>query len=225
MGMKSWRGSWGIISRRRSLRSQGNIFVKFVDSALSLLLAAFFISVVGILLAISKFRKEGKRRIREVVQLYITIVDLQETAIPDQRQDVLLDGFIDKTFCYYFDFEKRRDEHAFVDRNMYIRTVSIRPDILFTRMGFRKVVAYLIAVKTFFAMLKTPFHEDVNIVRAQDPHFLGFNAYVLSRLLKAPLIIQVCSNYEIKDRQAKGLTFRPFAFQVFEKWFERSMMR
>ena len=44
-------------------------------------------------------------------------------------------------------------------------------------------------------------------------------------MTKTPFIVQICSNYELKDRSAKGLTFRPFRFKIVERWLERAMMR
>lgn len=199
--------------------------VIFFDFIISYLLTSAFSFVIGLALVLSRFRKAGRKDIKDIIQLYITIVDFQDSVISTIKEDVVLGGFIKKVFCYHFDFERIKDESLYINESIYMNNVSVHPDNAFTKIGFRRTIAYLVEIKTFFMMLKTALKENVNIIRAHDPHLLGFNAYVLSRVLKVPFIIQICSNYELKDRSTKGLTFRPFIFKTIERWFERAVMR
>lgn len=199
--------------------------VKFLDFIIGYLLAGAFLFVIGASLVLSRFRKERRGDIRNIIQLYISIVDFQHSVISTIKEDVVLGGFIKKALCYHFDFERIEDERVYINEFICMNNVSVHSDNAFTRTGFRRTAAYLVEIKTFFMMLYTALKENVNIIRAHDPHLLGFNAYVLSRLVKAPFIIQICSNYELKDRSAKGLTFKPFLFKTIERWFERAIMR
>ena len=211
--------------QKAALKKPGNVLVKIFDSAASLVLAGFFLSAIGVILLISKLTKEKPRRIKEIVQLYITIADFRKSVISTHRDDVLLHGFVDKNFIYYFDFESKRDERVKLDEDTYLNSASVHPDNLLTRAGLIRTMAFFVELKTFLMMYRTVLKEGVNVIRAQDPHLLGFNAYLLSRLLKVPFMVQVCSNYELKDRQAKKLAFRPFMFQAIERRFERAIMR
>ena len=194
------------------------------------LLASFFLTGIFLLLVIglylfSMFRRGPGKAIKEVKQLYISILDFREAVISNYKADILLDGFTKKAFCYHFDFAKPKDEFDRIDENIYMSNISVHPDNKLTQAGFTKTMACLVGIKTFFRMLKTARRERVNIIRAHDAHLLGFNACALSGILKIPFIVQICSNYEVKDRQAKGITFRPFIFKSVERLVERNIMK
>lgn len=199
--------------------------VKFCDFILSACVTAIFLSFALIALILSKFIKNKHGSIKEISQLCISIIDFRDSVLSSYKSDLLLDGFINKSFCYHFDFDKPEDESVYIEKNIYMSNMSVHPYNAFTRAGFRKTMACFVEIRAFFEMLGVMKKEDINIIRAHDPHLLGFNAYLLSRLGKAPFIVQVCSNYEVKDRQAKGLTFRPFLFKGIERAFERAIMR
>ena len=198
--------------------------MKLLDLLVSVILSAIFIIVGFSLILISVFRTEKKRH-AGIIELYISIIDFRESVLSTQIDDILVDGLIKKAFCCHFDFDKLRDEEVKLSENIRLKVISVHPENSFTRFGFRKSMACLVQFRAFFEMLKTAGREGVNIIRAQDPHLLGFNAFLLSRILKVPFMVQVCSNYEVKDRAAKGITFRPFLFKSIERAFERFIMR
>jgi len=199
--------------------------VKFFDFIASSILAGAFLLSTGMMIILPGFRKKKRRDIKEVTALYISNLDFRKSVLSTYREDMLLGGFIKRVYCYYFDFDRKTDENVYVGKNIYLNNMSVHPDNAFTRAGFKKTVGCVVVIKTFFTMLKTVREKGVNIIRAHDPHLLGFNAYLLSRLTRVPFVVQICSNYELKDRKAKGLAFSPFMFQTFERWFERAIMR
>ena len=199
--------------------------IGFFDLAMSMVLAVLFLPVVTAAFIVSKVARRRRREAGDIKELFLSIVDIRESVISTQKEDMLLKGFIKKVFCFYFDFEKASDEVSYFGEDIHVNIVSVHPDNAFTRLGLKKSAACLVEMKAFFTMLAVVLNEGVNIIRAQDPHLLGFNAYLLSRLTKVPFIVQICSNYEVKDRQAKGLTFRPFIFKGVERRFERAIMR
>lgn len=198
--------------------------VRFIDILLSMVLSALFLAVALSLLLLSVLRKEKKGH-KEIVELYISIIDFRESILSTQIDDILLDGLVKKAFCYHFDFDKDRDEDVKLADNIRLKIKSVHPAGLLMKLGFIKTVACFVEFGAFFDMLDTAGAEGVNIIRAQDPHLLGFNAFLLSRILKVPFIVQICSNYELKDRRAKGLTFRPFLFKIVERAFENFIMK
>lgn len=200
------------------------IIVRLLDFLISIVLGVLFMAVGLFSVLFSIFKKEKKRH-NGIIELYISIIDFREAVLSTQVNDILLDGMVEKAFCYHFDFDKKRDEDVRLADNVRLRIKSVHPENAFTNMGFRKTAACLAQFRAFFEMLGTAGSEGVNVVRAQDPHLLGFNAYLLSRILKVPFIVQICSNYELKDRAAKGLTFRPFLFKSVERAFENFIMK
>ncbi len=199
--------------------------IKFFDFVISLILAIIFLFILAIILFFSKFKKKKQKNYNDIIQLYITILDFRNSPLSAYKEAILLNGFIKRLYCYHFDFDEIKDENVRISNDIYMYNISVHPDNPFVKAGLRKTVACLVEIKTFFMMLKTIIQKNVNVIRAHDPHLLGFNAYVLSRLTNIPFIVQICSNYELKDRKAKGITFGPFIFQNLEKWFEQSIMR
>jgi len=198
--------------------------MKFLDLLSGVILSVIFIVVGFSLVLISVFKRE-KKRYAGIIELYISIIDFRESILSTQLDDILLDGLVKKAFCYHFDFDKTHDEDVGLSENIRLKIISVHPENLFTRFGFLRSMACLVEFRSFFDMLKTAKREGVNIIRAHDPHLLGFNAFLLSHILKVPFIVQVCSNYELKDRAAKGLTFRPFLFKTVERAFEKFIMK
>ena len=72
-------------------------------------------------------------------------------------------------------------------------------------------------------LLKIARNDDakVDVVRIGDPYYLGLMGWLLSRLLKAPLAIRVCFNYDLLFKTAKKPVFpRLFGFRFIEKLVE-----
>ena len=62
----------------------------------------------------------------------------------------------------------------------------------------------------------------VDVVRIGDPYYLGLMGWVLSRLLRVPLAIRVCFNYDQFFETTKKAVFpRLFGFRFIEKLIER----
>ena len=199
--------------------------IKFCDFIIGASVALVFLSLAVAASAVFRFKKAGQKNIKEINQLYISIIDFRDSVLSSYKDDILLDGFLNKSLCYHFDFDKTKDDCSYIAKNIYMCNASVHPEGAFTRIGLRRTAACFVEARTFIMMLATLKKEGINIIRAHDPHLLGFNAYLLSRFTKTPFIVQVCSNYEIKDRQARGLTFRPFLFKTVERRFERAIMR
>lgn len=154
-----------------------------------------------------------------IIELYLTIDNWRKSHHSDIANLLLLEGFKKKVFGYHLDFDDNAEDWAgWLNKNVHLRNIKVHK-------GPRRIGAAIVGIRTFFSMLKTMRRERVNIIRAQDPHFLGINAWILSRLTDTPFIVQICSNYEVKDRRAKGLAFKPFMFQWVERRVERAIMR
>ena len=64
--------------------------------------------------------------------------------------------------------------------------------------------------------------KRVDVVRVGDPYYLGLMGWVLSRLLRVPLAIRVCFNYDQLFETTKKAVFpRLFGFRFVEKLAER----
>ncbi|MDD5438633.1 MAG: glycosyltransferase [Candidatus Omnitrophica bacterium] len=199
--------------------------VKVLDTIAGLVIMAAFAAVSALVLVSLAGRKRQSSGPKDIVQLYISIIDFRKSVLSTYKEDILLDGFIKRSFCYHLDFDAAYDEKARITDDIIMTNVSVHPDSALTRAGFRKLMACIVEIKALGAMLKTAVREKVTVVRAHDPHLLGFNAFMIARIAAIPCIIQVCSNYELKDRQARGLTFGPFMYKAVERRFERFIMR
>jgi len=201
-----------------------NRAVKLIDALAGALVMAAFAAFGMLICAVFPLKKRRLGKSADVVQIYISIIDFRKSVLSTYKEDILIDGFIKKSLCFHMDFELEHDDKADISDGISMSVVSVHPDTFFARAGFRKLTACWVEIRTLCAMIRAAFREHATVVRAHDPHLLGFNALIISRLAGIPCIIQVCSNYELKDRQAKGLTCRPFMFKALERWFERFIM-
>ncbi|OGQ61245.1 MAG: hypothetical protein A3G92_07465 [Deltaproteobacteria bacterium RIFCSPLOWO2_12_FULL_38_8] len=78
-------------------------------------------------------------------------------------------------------------------------------------------------------MLKYSYHiiinENITLIRAQDPHFSGVFAYLLSWLTQRPYIIHLLQNYDLAYTLINGLSFPPFKFRIIEKTIESFILK
>ncbi|MFH1790779.1 MAG: glycosyltransferase family 4 protein [Candidatus Omnitrophota bacterium] len=199
--------------------------VRVLDYAAGVVFSVIFICAVTPLAFVSMLIPRKRQPPREISELYISIIDFRQSVLSTYKDDILLDGFIRKAYCYHFDFDKERDERVNINEFITLHNVSVHPDNIWVRMGLRKTSACVIELITLMRMLMTAVFRKVNVIRAHDPHLLGFNAFVISKITGIPFIVQICSNYELKDRGAKGITFRPFLFKPVERCFERFIMK
>jgi len=198
--------------------------IKLLDFTVSAIAFSLFLAL-ALLASVSRFFKKPPHAKNGIIQLYISIVDFRKSVVSGIREDILLDGFIKKCFSYHFDFDGEPDASGDIGSGVFVNNVNVYPRGALRACGFRKTAALIVVIKSFFSMLDVVRTERVNVIRAQDAHLLGFLAYLLSRFSGAPFIVQICSNYELKDRGAKGLAFRPFLFPSVERFFERALMR
>lgn len=71
-------------------------------------------------------------------------------------------------------------------------------------------------------LLRMAKEVQVDVVRVGDPYYLGLMGWLLSRLLRAPLAIRVCFNYDQLFEATKKAVFpRLFGFRFIEKLAEQ----
>lgn len=76
--------------------------------------------------------------------------------------------------------------------------------------------------KLLFLLLRMARRERVGVVRIGDPYFLGIMGWALSRLLRVPLVIRTCFDYDLLFATTKKAVFpRLFRYRSVEKRVER----
>jgi len=103
--------------------------------------------------------------------------------------------------------------------------ISQHPDTRLKSAGFRKTNSILSEIDALSKIYRIVKEEEIDIILAQDPHFMGGNALIVSRLTGVPYMIHVITNYDIKDRLVRKLAFPPFMFLAIEKAVERFVFR
>lgn len=197
---------------------------RVIDFIFSLVLYLVFAVITAGAFLLFIFRKERKR-FRELNELCIGIIDIRQSIMTDAVGEAALHGYKKRVYYFHYDFDKAKDESAVLDDKVFLEILSVHPKNIMTDMGLNKCAGAIAGIKGFLRMLNTALNKEISVIRAHDPHFLGLNALILSKIVKIPFIVQVCSNYELKDRRAKGLTFRPFMFKSVERFTERYIMR
>ena len=135
-----------------------------------------------------------------------------------------LDGFFQKSVIVFLPNVFENDgfyQKEGIDFYQY----SQHPDTLLKKAGFRKTNAVIRWLTTLITLYRLVNREKISVLFAQDPHYLGGNALLLSRLTGVPYIIHLVTNYDIKDRMARGLAFPPFLFLFVELFIEKVIYR
>lgn len=97
------------------------------------------------------------------------------------------------------------------------------------KIGISKYLWFFPALNLIFAqvaliklLLILGRDAKVDIIRVGDPYYLGIMGWVLSRLLKVPLAIRVCFNYDqLHKTVGKAVFPKLFRFRFIEKMIER----
>ncbi len=77
-------------------------------------------------------------------------------------------------------------------------------------------------VKLIRLLLRMSRNAHVDVVRVGDPYYLGLMGWLLARLLRVPLAIRVCFNYDqLYETTGKSVFPRLFGFRAIEKMVER----
>lgn len=84
----------------------------------------------------------------------------------------------------------------------------------------------LAQVRLLCALLRVGWRNDITIVRAGDPYYLGILALLLSRVLRVPFTVRVAGNFD----ESRGITGRAMMPRLFpnipsEKWVEHFILR
>lgn len=105
------------------------------------------------------------------------------------------------------------DSHVFVEGKIGIsRFWSFLPP----------VNLLLAQIELMRLLLRMACEEGIDLVRVGDPYYLGGMGWLLSRLLKVPLAIRVCFDYDLLAKTTKKAVFpRLFHFRFIEKMLER----
>ena len=108
------------------------------------------------------------------------------------------------------------DKHVFVEGK-----IGVSPKLSFLP-PLNLILAQIRLIKLLLKIARNNGNAKVDVVRIGDPYYLGLMGWLLSRLLKVPLVIRVCFNYDLLYKTAKKPVFpRLFGFRFIEKLIER----
>lgn len=108
------------------------------------------------------------------------------------------------------------DSHVFVEGKIGIsRFWSFLPPL-------NLLLAQIELIRLLLSMARK---EGIDVVRVGDPYYLGAMGWLLSRLLKVPLAIRVCFDYDLLAKTTKKAVFpKLFYLRFIEKRLERFVL-
>lgn len=205
------------------------MIIKIIDKILSfiilLILSPFFI-----ILLLSQYFISKKIYNESPKILHFGIINLEGTQKTGWSKQEIIEMFLLNTFFsevinIYLDFESKHDKYIkFIDNLTFI-DFSVHPQNKLEKLGLKRLNTIYVELKILFKIYRIIIKKKISIIQAFNPHIHGINAFILSSLTRCPYIIQVCSNYEEKDRQAKGLANPFFKFAPIERFVERFIMK
>jgi len=117
------------------------------------------------------------------------------------------------------------EEGEMTKSGVQIIQYSQHPDTFLERRGFRKTNACINEFRIISKIIGIVKSRNIDLMIAQDPHFMGLNALLASRIAGVPYIVHVITNYDVKDRLVRKLAFPPFLFLRFELAVEKMVFK
>ena len=108
------------------------------------------------------------------------------------------------------------DEHVFVEGK-----IGVSPLLRFLP-PLNLFFSQISLIRLLLKIARNDGDAKVDVIRVGDPYYLGLMGWLFSRLLKAPLAIRVCFDYDLLFKTTKKPVFpRLFGFRFIEKLVER----
>jgi glycosyltransferase involved in cell wall biosynthesis len=170
-----------------------------IDFFAFLLLGAFFLAaLLSVFFTTSIFFGKKRRKPGAVNKFTFPVYDLISDKYDSMFEEALLGDFIYKDYYIYLDFNNPDDRYEEIGGRIFFWSVAAHPDNRIYRAGFRKINMILTEINILVKSFKIIWGSGISAIKAHDPHLLGLNGLVLSRLFRVPFIIHLNSDFDMK---------------------------
>lgn len=200
------------------------LFVKILDICMFTLFIVPALAAAAITVFAMSFFCRKKSVAGGVNRFSFAISDLISNKNEDLSEDILLSGYIKNDFYVYLDYASGADRYEKLGERVFFYSIAAHPAGGLYSAGFRLVNMILVELKMLARAFSIISENDIHIVKAHDPHLLGLNALIMSRIFRIPFILHLNSDFEMKYRGTGKVSTAVFASRSLERAFESCIM-
>jgi len=194
--------------------------IALIDTIAFFLFGILLASLTAVTLLVFSFFKRKRRDASRVNRLSFVIADLINNKYPDLIEDVLLDDYISGDYSIYLDYRNPFDRFECIDGRIFIYSISAHPNSGIYKAGFHKVNALLVELRILMRAFSVARKASISFVKAHDPHLLGLNGLIVSRILRLPCMMHINSDFNTKYQGTRTVSNPIFISRGIERLFE-----
>lgn len=195
--------------------------ISIIDTAAFIILGAVFVIAVAVVLMATWFLLKRRHAGKEVNRFSFAIFDPTTSDYPSMAEETLLGGFLSGDFLLYLNFSTGRDHYEeVIPGKVHLHTVAAHPDNGIYKSGFRRVSSLMVEIKLLRKAVDIVSANRISFIKAHDPHLLGLNGLIISKIFRLPSALHMNSNFDEKYRGTGRISSPIFISRGIEKIFE-----
>lgn len=199
--------------------------VKVIDNLAFLLFGAIFAYFVFGMVVISACFKKRRHKEGRVNKLSFAVFDLISNKYESMFEDALLNGYIARHYYVYLDFNNRIDRFEDIRDKIFFYSIAVHPQNRIYNSGLTKVSMLLTEAKTLVRTSLIIWRNNINLIKAHDPHLLGLNGLIVAKLFRLPCVLHMNSDFDMKYRGTGKISSPMLISRGVERLFESTIMR
>ena len=199
-------------------------FITLIDIALFIVLGSLFFASAVIVIIIFSILPKKRNNDHAVNRLSFVIADYISGGSPYLEEDVLLDGYISRDYSIYIDYVNNYDRFKKIGKSIEVYSIAAHPGTLVYNMGFRALSALVLELKVLRMAFSISGNANISFIESHDPHILGLNGLIVSRVLRLPAILHINSDFNMKYKGTSVVSNPVFFSRGIERAFERIIM-
>ncbi|MBU1808668.1 MAG: glycosyltransferase [Candidatus Omnitrophica bacterium] len=199
--------------------------IKILDILGFLFFGAVFACPIICAAIISSCITRRRRAGNGVRELSFAVFDLISNKYPSMLEDALLDGYLDRHYYIYLDFSHSNDRFENIGDDIFFYSIAAHPGNCIYKAGFHKVSMLITEARALLRGYLLALRNDIDLIKAHDPHLLGLNGLIISRLLGLPCVLHLNSDFDMKYRGTGKISSPILISRGVERLFESTIMR
>lgn len=199
--------------------------IKVIDNLAFLLFGAIFAFPVICAAIVSSCITRRRAAEKGVRELSFAVFDLISNKYNSMLEDAFLNGYITQHYYIYFDFTHSYDRFENIQEKIFFHSIAAHPGSAIYKAGFHKVSMLITEAKTLLRAYSLAWRNNIDFVKAHDPHLLGLNGLIISRLLGLPCVLHLNSDFDMKYRGTGKISSPILISRGVERLFESTIMR
>lgn len=156
--------------------------------------SAFILAAAALMSLLPRRRYRGGR----INKLSFAVFDLISNKYSRMLEDALLNGYISNHHYIYLDFTNRHDRFETSKEGISFHSIAAHPDNGLYNAGFNKMNMLLVELKIILTAVRIASKGNITFVKAHDPHLLGLNGLIISRIFRLPCVLHMNSDFDMK---------------------------